>query len=168
MRTRQKERDRPGPDAPWHEIRPFLWMGGHDWIDPAGDLRPAIVTDQFDLVISLFTRDGHGPDPGVEHLIFEIPDATLVPIQIDGARRLGAIAVDAVRQQRNTLIRCHSGYNRSGLVVAQALMDLGLNATDAIALIRRRRSPQALNNETFVAYLTSGLDIASLLTSLET
>ena len=166
MRTRQ--RDRPGPDAPWHQIRPRLWMGGHDWTDPAGEPRPAVVTDEFDLVISLFTRDGHGPGPGVEHLVFEIPDDTLLAAQIDGVRRLGAIAADAVRQGRETLVRCHVGYNRSGLVVAQALidLDLGLGTEDAIALIRERRSPRALNNEVFVAYLDSGLEIASLLSGL--
>jgi protein-tyrosine phosphatase len=141
-------------------------MGGHDWIDPAGDLRPAVVTGEFELVISLFTRDGHGPDPGVEHVVFEIPDAELVAVQLDGARRLGAIAADAVRRRRSTLVRCHSGYNRSGLVVAQALIDLGMNPQDAIAQIRAQRSPRALNNELFVAYLDTGLEIASLLTGL--
>jgi protein-tyrosine phosphatase len=141
-------------------------MGGHDWIDPAGELRPAIVTDEFELVISLFTRDGHGPDPGVEHVVFEIPDAELVPVQLDGAHRLGAIAADAVQQRRTTLVRCHSGYNRSALVVAQALIDLGMSTQDAITLIRARRSPLVLNNELFVAYLDTGLDIAALLTGL--
>lgn len=164
--TRLREGDRPGPGPPWHEIRPYLWMGGHDWIDPAGELRPAIVTDEFDLVISLFTRHGHGPDPGVEHVVFEIPDAELVPDQLDGARRVGAIAADAVQQRRTTLVRCHSGYNRSGLVVAQALIDLGMRTQDAITLIRARRSPLVLNNELFVAYLDTGLDIAALLTGL--
>jgi protein-tyrosine phosphatase len=158
MRTRHKDPDRPGPIAPWHQIRPFLWMGGHGWTDSAGEARAAVVTNEFDLVISLFTRDGHGPDRGVEHVILEIPDAPLVAEQIDGARRLGAIAADAVRQRRNTLVRCRSGMNRSGLVVGQALIDLGLTAPKAITLIRRRRSRGALNNEVFVAYLNRGLD----------
>jgi hypothetical protein len=164
---RTRERDRPGPGAPWHEIRPHLWMGGHDWTGPAGDPRPAVVTTEFDLVISLFTRDGHGPDPGVEHIVFAIPDAELTSVQLDGVRGLGAIAADAVRHRRATLVRCHAGCNRSGLVVAQALIDLGMTARDAIALILARRSPRALNNELFVAYLDTGLDIASLLTGLQ-
>jgi protein-tyrosine phosphatase len=142
-------------------------MGGHGWTDSAGQDRAAVVTNQFDLVISLFTRDGHGPDPGVEHVVLELPDAPLASDQIDGARRLGALAADAVRQRRNTLVRCRSGMNRSGLVVGQALIELGLTAPRAITLIRRRRSRGALNNEVFVAYLNSGLDIASMLTSLE-
>jgi protein-tyrosine phosphatase len=165
MRTRQQDRD--GPDAPWNEIRPFLWMGGHEWIDAAGDLRAAVATDEFDLVISLFARDDHGPDPGVEHLVLEIPDAPLAPDQIDAVRRLGARASDAVRARRNTFVRCRVGHNRSGLVVGQALMDLGMTAPEAIALIRQRRSPDALNNKVFVAYLESGLDIASMLAGLQ-
>ncbi|WP_328951919.1 hypothetical protein OG778_32425 [Streptomyces sp. NBC_00184] len=62
---------------------------------------------------------------------------------------------------------CHSGYNRSGLVVAQTLIELGQNSSTAIALIRQRRSPWALNNQTFEQYLNTGLDVAYLLTGLE-
>jgi protein-tyrosine phosphatase len=67
---------------------------------------------------------------------------------------------------RSTLVRCHAGLNRSGLVVAQALVELGLGVPEAIALIRQRRSPWALNNELFVRYLESGLPTARLLTGL--
>lgn len=160
MRHKYQDHDPPNHEEPWTEIRPLLWMGGHEWIGPAGEPRQAVVTDEFDLVISLFARDGHGPGPGVEHLVFEIPDASLNSAQIDGARRLGAIAAEAVRQGRNTLVRCRAGYNRSGLVVGQALIDLGRSAPDAITLIRERRGSTALHNESFVAYLESGLDVA--------
>ncbi len=66
------------------------------------------------------------------------------------------------------LVRCHSGYNRSGLVVAQTLIELGQDPATAIALVRQRRSPWALNNRTFEQYLTTGLDVAHLLAGLET
>jgi hypothetical protein len=36
-----------------------------------------------------------------------------------------------------------------------------------VDLIRRKRSPWALNNEVFERYLTVGLDVAYLLTGLE-
>ncbi|MBE1532023.1 protein-tyrosine phosphatase family protein [Actinomadura algeriensis] len=68
---------------------------------------------------------------------------------------------------RRVLVRCHSGYNRSGLVVAQALVHLGYSVEDAIFLVRFRRSKWALNNSLFVDYLTTGLDVARLLTGLE-
>lgn len=162
MATRQKDRGGPEPGAPWDEIVPHLWMGCHDWIDAADQPRRAVVTDQFSLVISLYTRDGHGPDPGVEHLVAPIPDGPLDAAQIDQVVRLAARAADAVRDGRTTLVRCHAGLNRSGLVVAQALIGLGYTSDSAIRLIRAGRSPLALNNRTFVAYLETGLDIVGL------
>lgn len=167
MRTRQKDRDVPSPGAPWNEIRPGLWMGGHYWTDSSGELRTAVVKDEFDLVISLYSRPGHGPAIGVEHRVAEMPDAALTTFQIHRVRQLAVIVATAVRTGGTTLVRCHAGYNRSGLVVAQTLIELGDDARDAIQLIRQRRSPWALHNELFVQYLEAGLDIAGLLVGLE-
>jgi hypothetical protein len=167
VRTRQKDRDVPPPGTPWDEVRPGLWMGGHYWIDSAGDLRPAIAGAEFDLVISLFTQPGHGPDLGVEHRVAEIPDAPLNAFQMGLVRQMAIIAATAVRTGAKTLVRCHAGYNRSGLVVAQTLIEMGSGNLDAIDLIRRRRSPWALHNQLFEEYLVAGLDIAHLLVGLE-
>lgn len=87
MRTRQKERDTPGPSEPWNEIVPGLWMGGHYVTRPGGELELAIVRAEFDLVVSLFTRSGHGPAPGVEHVVREVPDAPLSPVSCSPSRR---------------------------------------------------------------------------------
>ncbi|MFB7781934.1 hypothetical protein ACFC1D_04335 [Streptomyces vinaceus] len=65
-------------------------------------------------------------------------------------------------------MRCNAGYNRSGLVVTQTLIELGQPAMTAIQLIRERRSSWSLNNQMFEEYLTTGLDVASLLVSLDT
>lgn len=132
-KTRQKDLDVPGPQSPWDEIAPGLWMGGHYWTDPAGEPRPVVVGAEFELVISLFTRPGHGPDPHVEHLVGEPPDAG-----------------------RRILVRCHSGDNRSGLVVAQCLDGGRLAPAAAIGLVRLGRSPRALHDETFTEYLAAG------------
>jgi protein-tyrosine phosphatase len=72
-----------------------------------------------------------------------------------------------VRAGRKVLVRCNSGYNRSGLVVVQALVQLGDQVDDAIFLVRDRRSKWALNNRLFVEYLTTGLGIAALLADLD-
>ncbi|MEU0501844.1 hypothetical protein [Nocardia sp. NPDC005998] len=157
----------PDADAPWDEIVPQLWMGGHHYGNGDGVRVPAVVGIEFDVVISLFQADGHGPGPGVEHHHLAIPDAPLHAEQLAAARELAAIAAAAVRAQRRVMVRCQYGYNRSGLVVAQTLLDLGYSVGDAITLIRRRRSPYALNNEFFVNYLTTGLDTAQVLSDLE-
>ncbi|WP_329500227.1 protein phosphatase [Kitasatospora herbaricolor] len=168
MKARQRDRGTPEPQAPWNEVRPRLWLGGHFWAGPDGQVRTAVVGPEFDLVISLFTRPGHGPDPGVEHLISELPDGPLTAGQLHSVRQLAVRAAEAIRTDRIVLVRCRSGYNRSGLVVAQTLIELGQEPADAIALIRQKRSPWALNNQTFEQYLTTGLDIAHLLAGLET
>jgi hypothetical protein len=168
-RTRQKDRDLPGPEEAWNEIRPGLWMGGHYWTDRTGTLQPAVVDRQFDLVVSLFTLPGHGPHPTVEHLLAEMPDGPLGADRIGSIQQLAGVAAGAVRDGEKVLVRCHSGYNRSGLVVAQALVELDDHTpASAVELVRRGRSPWALNNVTFVQYLTTGLDTARLLTGLGT
>lgn len=45
------------------------------------------------------------------------------------------------------------GWNRSGLVTAIALMELGLSARGTIFNIRRARGPKALSNRYFVAII---------------
>lgn len=164
--TRQKDRDVPGPQSPWDEIAPGLWRGGHYWTDPAGELRPVVVGAEFDLVISLFTRPGHGPHPRVEHLVDEMPDAPLTGAQLRTVLRLAGAARAALDSGRRILVRCHSGYNRSGLIVAQCLVDGGLAPAAAIGLVRLGRSPWALHNETFTEYLAAGPEVAALLVDL--
>lgn len=165
MRT--KGRGAPDASSPWDEIVTGLWMGGHRYRDQADTVQPAIVSTEFDLVISLYQRDGHGPAPEVEHHYVETPDGPLSPDQIESICRMADLAADAIGEGRRVLVRCHSGYNRSGLVVAQALINMGHSTEDAIFLIRYRRSKWALNNPLFVDYLNTGLDAARLLAGLE-
>ncbi|MER7579237.1 protein phosphatase [Kitasatospora sp. NPDC097691] len=167
MRTRRKERGTPGPSDPWNEIVPGLWMGGHYFTPPGGELEPAVVRREFDLVVSLFTLPGHGPAPGVEHVVREVPDDPLSPGQLLAVQEAAELTAAAVRRGRRTLVRCHSGYNRSGLVVGQALVGLGRDNGEAVRLVRERRSPWALNNPVFTEYLNTGLDVAILLTGLD-
>jgi protein-tyrosine phosphatase len=122
-------------------------MGGHFWADHGGAVQSAIV--------------------GVEHLISDLPDGPLTAEQLHSVQESAAAAAEAVRDERTVLVRCRSGCNRSGLVVAQTPIELGQNATSAIALVRQQRSPWALNNRTFEEYLTTGLDVACLLAGLE-
>ncbi|MFH9978666.1 protein phosphatase [Streptomyces sp. NPDC017179] len=166
MRTRGKQPDVPAPDSPWSEIVPGLWMGGHEFRTHSGRLELAVVRDEFDLVQTLLRLPGHGPDPGVEHHVWPIPDGPLDGTQLAGVIRLARAACDALDQDRRVLVRCYSGYNRSGLVVAHALVRQGRSFDEAIRLIRARRSPWALHNELFVDYLRTGLPTARLLEEL--
>jgi protein-tyrosine phosphatase len=142
-------------------------MGGHEWVDEHGQLRDAIVDDEFDVVISLYTQPGHGPRKGIRHIVYKIPDGPLTPKQIDKIHQLAVWTGDRLRMGRKVLIRCHAGYNRSGLLAAQTLVETSHTPYQAIELVRRARTKWALNNELFVDYLVTGLDVAYLLTGLE-
>ncbi|MEV0206588.1 MULTISPECIES: protein-tyrosine phosphatase family protein [unclassified Streptomyces] len=166
MRTRRKQPDVPAPDSPWSEIVPGLWMGGHQFRNGTGDLEFAVVRDEFDLVQTLLRLPGHGPDPGVEHHVWPIPDGPLDGTQLAGVIRLARAAGEALDEGRKVLVRCYHGYNRSGLVVAHTLVRRGHSAEQAIRLIRSRRSPWALHNDLFVDYLRAGLPTARLLEEL--
>ncbi|MEU7697565.1 dual specificity protein phosphatase family protein [Streptomyces sp. NPDC039028] len=127
-----------------------------------------VVGKEFGLVISLYTRPGHGPDANIDHLVAEIPDGPLVATQIRTVQQLAHTAARAVQDGRTVLVRCNAGYNRSGLVIAQTLIELGRDSTAAIDLVRQRRSPSALNNRLFEEYLNTGLGVAHLLAGLDT
>jgi protein-tyrosine phosphatase len=141
-------------------------MGGHQFRSRTGDLEFAVVRDEFDLVQTLLRLPGHGPDPGVEHHVWAIPDGPLDGTQLAGVMRLAQAASEALDEGRKVLVRCYHGYNRSGLVIAHALVHRGHSAEQAIRLIRSRRSPWALHNDLFVEYLRAGLPTARLLEEL--
>ncbi|MGP2437220.1 protein-tyrosine phosphatase family protein [Streptomyces sp. JW3] len=166
MRTRGNQPDVPVPDRPWSEIVPGLWMGGHEYRVGAGQLAFASVDEEFDLVQTLLRLPGHGPAAGVAHQVWPIPDGPLDGTQLAGVMRLAQAACAALDEGRRVLVRCYHGYNRSGLVVAHALVRRGAGADEAIRLIRARRSPWALHNELFVEYLRAGLPTVRLLEEL--
>jgi hypothetical protein len=167
LRIRGKQPDVPAPESPWNEIVPGLWMGGHEFRGRSGGPELAVVHDEFDVVQTLLRLPGYGPDPGVEHHVWPIPDGPLDGTQLAGVIRLARAANEALDAGRRVLVRCYHGYNRSGLVVAHALLQRGQGSPDeVIQLIRSRRSAWALHNELFVEYLRAGLSTVRLLEEL--
>ena len=143
MQPSSKQPGAPAPDSPWSEIVPGLWMGGHEFRGHSGQLEFAVVRDEFDLVQTLLRLPGHGPDPGVEHHVWPIPDGPLDGTQLAGVIRLAQAASDALDEGRKVLVRCYHGYNRSGLVIAHTLIRSGRSAEEAIRTIRARRSSRS-------------------------
>ena len=138
-------------DDPWNEVVPGLFQGGHDVRSQS--VSACVVDDEFDLVVSLATRAGYGPADDVEHVVLRMADAGVdgaTATRVDDAAEQVA---DAVRDGRRVLVRCSGGLNRSGLVVASALVRLGHPPADAIALVRAARGPWALTNPGFVTYV---------------
>lgn len=140
----------PYCDREWSEIRPGLFMGGHDYMSPDGSIGTVVVGDEFDLVLSFYERWGCGPAVGVERRYARIPDGILNAEDVAAVGRFADLGAEAVGNGRTVLARCQAGYNRSGLLAAFILLRLGMDADDAIELIRTRRSPFALCNASFV------------------
>jgi hypothetical protein len=74
---------------------------------------------------------------------------------------VAAIVASLVESGWRVLVHCTEGLNRSGVVVARALIEMGRSAEDAIDLVRRGRGPSldgfpALSNPVFVAWLLAG------------
>jgi hypothetical protein len=147
------------------EILPGLWQGGTEDHEVVGGLVPADHQGvlygrrpRFDTVVTLYA-DAQPAAWGVEELRFGFPDAELTP---EFARRAIELARHAHRRWTDgtrVLVRCQAGVNRSGLVMALTLMLDGMDAHDAIALIRERRAPAALSNFAYVRWLvTEGAD----------
>ena len=62
--------------------------------------------------------------------------------------------VNAARKTGDVLVHCAAGLNRSSVVTALSLMMLhDMTATEAIALLRKKRSPECLHNPAFEAWV---------------
>ncbi len=92
---------------------------------------------------------------GKMYLSFPIEDEDGVDPKI---RDVAQFIASVIRSGWTVLVHCTEGLNRSGVVVARALMEMGLSTSDAIDLVRRQRGPSvdgfpALGNQAFVDWL---------------
>lgn len=62
---------------------------------------------------------------------------------------------DMVRNGHHALVTCWAGLNRSGLISALTLIELGKSPPDAIEIVRKGRSAHALCNDQFVELILS-------------
>ena len=143
------------PLSLWSEIIPNLWVGGTDDFDVVNipkNLPSFGEAKMFDTVISLYA---HSQPVGwqVKELRYGFSDGPLSP---EDDKELDIIADWAYQEfvSKNRVgIRCQMGINRSAYVAGKLLLKLGYKPSEAIALIREKRSPYALNNKHFEAAL---------------
>ena len=106
----------------------------------------------FDLVVTLYA-DAQPAPWGVREYRFGFPDGPISNDDAQEAIHLARLAHRAWNSGRSVLIRCQAGVNRSGLVSALVLMLEGYQPTEAIELLRQRRSPVVLSNGHFENWL---------------
>ena len=127
------------------QITDDLWQGG--CVD--GLQLPRDVVH----LVSLYPWENYRVHPDVRTVL----EVTMYDAEDQGFEQVERIArwVNECRKDGVTLVHCQAGLNRSSLVAARALMLEGMSATDAIALLRKRRSPAVLCNRAFERYLLS-------------
>lgn len=119
-----------------------MWMGGC----PQKELPPMTR-----FVVSLFPWQPYQVPQGITVLNAWLEDTHEVP----EVAELVAIArfISAARRIGTVLVHCQAGLNRSGLVLALAMMVDGASANFAISHLRERRNDWVLCNTTFEQWL---------------
>ena len=146
------------PLSLWSEIIPNLWVGGTDDLDVVNvpkTLPSFGEVKMFDTVISLYA---HSQPVGwqVKELRWGFGDG---PLNLEDEKELDKIADWAYQEfisGKKIGVRCQLGINRSAYFAGKLLIKLGYQPSEAIALIREKRSPYALNNKYFEAALLAG------------
>ena len=116
---------------------------------------PRLAQSGFDVLV-LAAREVQPPAwqfPGVEVLRIPMDDVPLrlTRSQVADVKSMASMIASRLRKGQKVLVTCRAGLNRSGLLVGATLVrELQMRPTDAVRLVRDRRSFLALNNPAFV------------------
>jgi protein-tyrosine phosphatase len=142
----------PKDHAHPYEIARGLFISGHpdhtnDWlrrgidavVDLEGDVDTAIPQGEGQKATTLYLywpiEDGPMPDPTT-------------------VRAIASMMAGLMAEDKEVLVHCRSGHNRSGMICARTLMVQGMAAQKAIDTVRSKRGDgHALENENFVSWL---------------
>lgn len=125
------------------EVIPGLYQGG------GCDVRDA----DFDFILTLsdWTEEAFpcpARIPGCSWLFDDGPLPDTMKVE-----SWGRFLASLVEREQRVLVRCQAGLNRSGMVVAATLVELGHTAEEAVRLVRRARGMYALSNPHFLEWV---------------
>ncbi len=130
------------PLQPVSCIDETLWMGG------LPNVKAPALFDYIFNTADFWEYETH-PDQVVTRVKLwdraEVPNEKVLHTLAD--------CVNIARKAGHVLVHCQMGLNRSGIVVALALIKSGMKPKAAIDLLRSRRHPQVLSNPVFEAWL---------------
>ena len=122
--------------------RDFLEKGVDAVVDLEGDVDSSIPEQESQQDTTMYV---YWPIKDED----EMPDETSV-------RSLASFVARLMDEDKEVLVHCRSGHNRSGMVCARALIEKGWSPDDAIQAVRDGRSDgDALTNQAFVDWLRS-------------
>lgn len=137
------------------EITNNLFMGGtadDDVINIAASLGGIRYDHDFQTVVTMYAW-ARPVDWNVQEFRYGIPDASISLVDLARLKNAVDFAHNRWKDGDRVLIRCQAGLNRSGLVTALVLIKDGYKPQDAIELIRSKRHPEALFNDSFEKWL---------------
>jgi protein-tyrosine phosphatase len=150
-------RHQPTPPPPGWQMKIFEVVPGL-FISTRLDASTDYASLGVDVIVDLEDWEWAWVPPvpvGKMYVSFPMEDGDEVDPKV---RDIASFIASLVRSERKVLVHCTEGLNRSGVVVARALIAMGRSARDAIDLVRRQRGPSvdgfpALGNEEFVDWL---------------
>ena len=133
------------PLEPYSEVIPGLSQAN-------ASLPPADMLRMFDVLIDVGGRDRWRGDPDPRYSFHPLED---VPHIADAEliHTVGERIASLVSEGKHVAVNCLGGVNRSGLLIARALVELGYTPEAAIEAVRTARGPMALSNPRFVRFL---------------
>jgi hypothetical protein len=139
----------------YSEILPNLFISGtldEDVVQQGKTSRALSEQSPFDSVVCMY---GHANPIGhyVREQRFGIADAELDEASKPEIIQLADWLHSEWKQGKSVAGKCQAGLNRSSLIVALVLLKEGYTATEAIELIRNKRSQYALFNNHFVEFI---------------
>lgn len=142
------------PKEVWSQILPRLWQGGTDDDDTLNYIQeePTITLANFDTVITLHAWSNPA-DWHVREIRQPFHDGEMSEVNFDDLRFLVDAAYRDWQAGKRVLVRCLSGLNRSGLVLALVLVKAGMSPHEAIEVLRKQRHQNVLCNPVFAQWL---------------
>lgn len=138
----------------WSEILPNLWQGGTHNSDMIGRhlAEPMITIKEFDSVYTAYAF-ANPVDWFVREVRFGFLDSDDTGFDLDELRFVVDSAYRDWKSGKRVLIRCQAGLNRSSIITALVLIKGGHSASEAIELLRDKRSESVLFNPFFERWL---------------
>ena len=133
------------PVEPFTEVFPGL-------VQASAAQSPAEMLSMFDVLIDVGGRDRWDGDPDPRYSFHPLDDVPFI-VDAEMIHTVGERIASLVRGGKHVAVNCLSGVNRSGLLVARALVELGYTPEEAIEAVRTARGPMALSNQHFVRFL---------------